>query len=93
MAVASFVHTNRAQQEALTEDSKTNNNLSFDEASIFLAGASARNLVASPKSHSGGPMKPGPGTTWIFEPSVPASSVGRISPTAQHEQQSTIQDS
>ena len=38
MAVASYVHTNRAQDEAPTEDSKRNNNLSFDEGSVFLAG-------------------------------------------------------
>jgi hypothetical protein len=38
MAVASYVHTKRAQDEAPTEDSKRNNNLSFDEGSVFLAG-------------------------------------------------------
>ena len=38
MAVASYVHTSRAHDEAPTEDSKRNNNLSFDEGSIFLAG-------------------------------------------------------
>ena len=38
MAVASYVHTQRAQDEPPTEDAKRNNNLSFDEGSIFLAG-------------------------------------------------------
>jgi hypothetical protein len=38
MAVASYVHTRRAQEEPPTEDAKRNNNLSFDEASLFLAG-------------------------------------------------------
>lgn len=38
MAVASFVHTKRAQDEPPTEDAKRNNNLSFDEGSVFLAG-------------------------------------------------------
>jgi len=38
MAVASYVHTNKAQDEPPTDHSKTNNNLSFDEGSIFLAG-------------------------------------------------------
>lgn len=38
MAVASYVHTKRAQDEAPTEDSKRNNNLSFDQGSIFVAG-------------------------------------------------------
>jgi hypothetical protein len=38
MAVASYVHTKKAQDEPPTEDAKRNNNLSFDEGSIFLAG-------------------------------------------------------
>lgn len=38
MAVASYVHTKRAQDEPPTEDAKTNNNASFDEGSVFLAG-------------------------------------------------------
>ena len=38
MAVASYVHTSRAQDEPPTEDAKRNNNLSFDEGSVFLAG-------------------------------------------------------
>jgi hypothetical protein len=38
MAVASYVHTKRAQDEPPTEDAKRNNNLSFDEGSLFLAG-------------------------------------------------------
>lgn len=44
MAVASYVHTKRAQDEPPTEDSKTNNNLSFDEGSIFLAGGVGSHL-------------------------------------------------
>ena len=38
MAVASYVHTRKAQDEPPTEDAKRNNNLSFDEGSVFLAG-------------------------------------------------------
>lgn len=38
MAVASYVHTKRAQDEPPTDDSKRNNNISFDQGSIFLAG-------------------------------------------------------
>ena len=38
MAVASYVHTRRAQEEPPTDEAKTNNNLSFDEGSVFLAG-------------------------------------------------------
>jgi hypothetical protein len=38
MAVASYVHTKRAQDEPPTEDAKRNNNISFDEGSLFLAG-------------------------------------------------------
>ena len=62
MAVASYVHTNRAQQETLTEDSKTNNNLSFDEASIFLAGGLG--------SHVGGFAQvtySGPDEAWAWD--------------------------
>jgi hypothetical protein len=44
MAVASYVHTKRAQDEPPTEDSKTNNNTSFDEGSIFLAGGLGSHL-------------------------------------------------
>ncbi len=44
MAVASYVHTNKAQEEAPTEDSKRNNNASFDEGSIFLAGGVGSHL-------------------------------------------------
>lgn len=44
MAVASYVHTKRAQEEPPTEDSKRNNNLSFDEGSIFLAGGIGSHL-------------------------------------------------
>ena len=38
MAVASYVHTKKAQDEPPTDDSKRNNNISFDQGSIFLAG-------------------------------------------------------
>lgn len=44
MAVASFVHTKRAQEEPPTDDSKRNNNLSFDEGSVFLAGGIGSHL-------------------------------------------------
>jgi hypothetical protein len=44
MAVASYVHTKRAQEEPPTEDSKPNNNLSFDEGSVFLAGGIGSHL-------------------------------------------------
>ena len=44
MAVASYVHTSRAQDEPPTEDSKRNNNLSFDEGSVFLAGGLGSHL-------------------------------------------------
>jgi hypothetical protein len=44
MAVASYVHTKRAQEEPPTEDSKTNNNTSFDQGSIFLAGGMGSHL-------------------------------------------------
>lgn len=38
MAVASYVATNKAQDEPPTDTSKRNNNIAFDEGSIFLAG-------------------------------------------------------
>lgn len=44
MAVASYVHTRRAQDEPPTQDAKRNNNLSFDEGSIFLAGGIGSHL-------------------------------------------------
>ena len=44
MAVASFVHTAKAQEEPPTDDSKRNNNLSFDEGSVFLAGGVGSHL-------------------------------------------------
>lgn len=44
MAVASYVATKKAQEEPPTEDSKRNNNLSFDEGSIFLAGGVGSHL-------------------------------------------------
>ncbi|MEO8455380.1 MAG: hypothetical protein ABI454_09480 [Sphingomicrobium sp.] len=44
MAVASYVHTQRAQDEPPTEDAKRNNNASFDEGSIFLAGGVGSHL-------------------------------------------------
>lgn len=44
MAVASYVHTKRAQEEPPTEDAKRNNNLSFDEGSVFLAGGVGSHL-------------------------------------------------
>ena len=44
MAVASYVHTSRSQDEPPTEDAKRNNNLSFDEGSIFLAGGLGSHL-------------------------------------------------
>ena len=46
MAVASYVHTSRAQEVAPTEDSKRNNNTSFDQGSVFIAGGAG--------SHFGG---------------------------------------
>lgn len=46
MAVASYVHTKRAQEEPPTDDSKRNNNLSFDEGSVFLAGDLGSHLGA-----------------------------------------------
>jgi hypothetical protein len=44
MAVASFVATKRAQPEPPTDGSKRNNNLAFDEGSIFLAGGVGSHL-------------------------------------------------
>lgn len=44
MAVASYVHTAKAQDEPPTEDAKRNNNLSFDEGSVFLAGGLGSHL-------------------------------------------------
>lgn len=38
MAVASYVHTKKAQEEPPTDHSKTNNNTSFDQGSVFIAG-------------------------------------------------------
>jgi hypothetical protein len=44
MAVASYVHTKRAQDEPPTTHAKTNNNTSFDEGSLFLAGGLGSHL-------------------------------------------------
>ena len=44
MAVASYVATKRAQPEPPTPHSKTNDNLAFDEGSIFLAGGVGSHL-------------------------------------------------
>lgn len=44
MAVASYVHTKRAQDEPPTEHSKRNDNWSFDEGSVFLAGGLGSHL-------------------------------------------------
>ena len=44
MAVASYVATKKAQEEAPTDHSKRNNNLAFDEGSIFLAGGVGSHL-------------------------------------------------
>lgn len=44
MAVASYVATKRAQEEAPTPHSKRNHNLAFDEGSIFLAGGIGSHL-------------------------------------------------
>ena len=38
MAVASYIHTNRAQEQPPTQNSKRNDNVSFDQGSAFLAG-------------------------------------------------------
>lgn len=44
MIVADYVHTKKAQDEPPTDRSKTNNNTSFDEGSIFLAGGVGSHL-------------------------------------------------
>ena len=44
MAVADYVHTKRDQEEPPTDHSKVNDNLSFDEGSIFLAGGLGSHL-------------------------------------------------
>lgn len=44
MAVASYVHTKKAQDEAPTDHSKTNNNTSFDQGSVFIAGGVGSHL-------------------------------------------------
>ena len=44
MAVASYVHTKRAQEEPPVEGAKRNNNTSFDEGSVFLAGGVGSHL-------------------------------------------------
>src|SRR5437764_2167421 len=44
MAVASYVHTKKAQDEPPTDHSKTNDNAAFDEGSIFLAGGIGSHL-------------------------------------------------
>ena len=44
MAVGDYVHTKKAQDEPPTDHSKTNNNISFDEGSIFLAGGLGSHL-------------------------------------------------
>lgn len=44
MAVASYVATNKAQDEPPTDHSRRNNNLAFDEGSIFLAGGLGSHL-------------------------------------------------
>jgi hypothetical protein len=62
MAVASYVHTKRAQDEPPTEDAKRNNNASFDEGSIFLAGGIG--------SHFGGFAQvtySGPDEAWAWD--------------------------
>jgi len=62
MAVASYVHTKRAQDEPPTEDAKRNNNASFDEGSIFLAGGVG--------SHVGGFAQvtySGPDKAWAWD--------------------------
>src|SRR6476469_9734065 len=46
MAVGDYVHTSKAQDEPPTEHSKTNNNISFDEGSVFLAGGLGSHLGA-----------------------------------------------
>jgi hypothetical protein len=62
MAVASYVHTQKAQDAPPTEDAKRNNNASFDEGSIFLAGAIG--------SHVGGFAQvtySGPDEAWAWD--------------------------
>src|SRR5690242_18980947 len=44
MIVASYVHTKKAQDEPPTDRAKINNNTSFDEGSIFLAGGLGSHL-------------------------------------------------
>lgn len=44
MAVASYVHTSKAQEEPPTDHSKTNNNTSFDQGSVFVAGGVGSHL-------------------------------------------------
>ncbi len=44
MAVASYESTKKAQDEPPTEHSKRNNNIAFDEGSIFLAGGVGEHL-------------------------------------------------
>jgi len=44
MAVASYVNTKRDQEEPPTPSSKTNDNIAFDEGSIFLAGGVGSHL-------------------------------------------------
>lgn len=44
MAVASYVHTRTAQEEPPTDHSKTNNNISFDQGSVFIAGGAGSHL-------------------------------------------------
>lgn len=44
MAVGSYVHTKKAQEEPPSDDSKTNNNTSFDQGSVFIAGGIGQHL-------------------------------------------------
>jgi hypothetical protein len=44
VAVASYVATKKAQEEPPTEDSQRNNNVAFDQGSIFLAGGVGSHL-------------------------------------------------
>ena len=57
MAVASYVHTKRAQDEPPTEDAKRNNNASFDEGSVFLAGGVGSHLGGFAQITYSGPDK------------------------------------
>ena len=57
MAVADYVHTRRAQEEPPTDDAKTNNNLSFDEGSVFLAGGIGSHLGGFAQVTYSGPDK------------------------------------